>query len=132
MTPQHLRYFIAIAEMGSLREAAEERLYTSQPLLSRQIRDQEYEVGVTLLSRGARGVELTTSGRPFLDHARLALAQVDAAGETARRLRGSPRWVHRDLPCVARRQPRCGHSVPRAGPSYRRVHPTEVIEKGAL
>jgi LysR family transcriptional regulator, hca operon transcriptional activator len=85
MELRHLRYFIAVAETGSLTEAAERRLHTSQPSLSRQIRDLEYEVGVELLSRGARGVELTASGRVFLDHARLALAQVDAAGEMARR-----------------------------------------------
>jgi LysR family hca operon transcriptional activator len=85
MELRHLRYFIAVAETGSLTEAAERRLHTSQPSLSRQIRDLEYEVGVELLSRGARGVELTASGRAFLDHARLALAQVDAAGEAARR-----------------------------------------------
>ena len=85
MELRHLRYFIAVAETGSLTEAAKQRLHTSQPSLSRQIRDLEYEVGVDLLSRGARGVELTASGRAFLDHARLALAQVDAAAETARR-----------------------------------------------
>src|ERR1700704_4289550 len=85
MELRHLRYFIAVAETGSLTEAAERRLHTSQPSLSRQIRDLEVEVGVELLSRGAQGVELTASGRAFLDHARLALAQVDAAGETARR-----------------------------------------------
>jgi LysR family hca operon transcriptional activator len=85
MELRHLRYFIAVAETGSLTEAAKQRLHTSQPSLSRQIRDLEYEVGVALLSRGARGVELTASGRAFLDHARLALAQVDAAAETARR-----------------------------------------------
>ena len=43
------------------------------------------EVGVKLLERGARGIELTAAGRIFLDHARLALLQVDAAGEAARR-----------------------------------------------
>src|SRR6202166_2773 len=85
MELRHLRYFMAVAETGSLTAAAERRLHTSQPSLSRQIRDLEYEVGVELLSRGARGVELTASGRAFLDHARLALAQVDAAGEAARR-----------------------------------------------
>src|SRR6202790_553699 len=85
MELRHLRYFIAVAETGSLTEAAERRLHTSQPSLSRQIRDLEYEVGVELLSRGARGVELTASGRAFLDHARLALAQVDAAGEASLR-----------------------------------------------
>jgi LysR family hca operon transcriptional activator len=85
MELRHLRYFIAVAETGSLTEAAERRLHTAQPSLSRQIRDLEYQVGVDLLSRSARGVELTAAGRAFLDHARLALAQVDAAGEAARR-----------------------------------------------
>jgi LysR family hca operon transcriptional activator len=82
---RHLRYFIAVAETGSLTEAAEQRLYTSQPSLSRQIRDLESHVGVQLFSRSVRGVELTLAGKAFLDHARLALLQVDAAVETARR-----------------------------------------------
>jgi LysR family hca operon transcriptional activator len=80
-----LRYFIAVAETGSLTVAAERRLFTSQPSLSRQIRDLEEEVGADLFSRSARGVELTAAGKAFLDHARLALSQVDAAGEAARR-----------------------------------------------
>src|ERR1700678_4025654 len=85
MELRHLRYFIAVAEAGSLTEAAQRRLYTSQPSLSRQIRDLEDEVGVELLSRGVRGVELTAAGKAFLDHARLALMQVDATVEAARR-----------------------------------------------
>src|ERR1700680_1569764 len=85
MELRHLRYFIAVAEMGSLTEAAELRLHTSQPSLSRQIRDLEYHVGAELLSRSGHGVELTAAGKAFLDHARLALAQVDAAVEAARR-----------------------------------------------
>lgn len=85
MELRHLRYFIAVAEMGSLTEAAERRLHTSQPSLSRQIRDLEDQVGVELLSRSVHGVELTAAGKAFLDHARLALMQVDAAVETARR-----------------------------------------------
>jgi LysR family hca operon transcriptional activator len=80
-----LRYFIAVAEEGSLTLAAERRLHTAQPSLSRQIRDLEREVGVQLIVRGARGVELTAAGRVFLDHARLALLQVETAGEAARR-----------------------------------------------
>jgi LysR family hca operon transcriptional activator len=74
-----------VAEEGSLTTAARTRLHTAQPSLSRQIRDLEYEVGTALLSRSARGVELTPAGRAFLDHARLALAQVEAAGVAARR-----------------------------------------------
>src|SRR3989454_3580218 len=85
MELRHLRYFVAVAEEGSLTVAAERRLHTAKPSLSRQIRDLEYEVGAQLIIRSARGIELTAAGRVFLDHARLALAQVDAAGEAARR-----------------------------------------------
>lgn len=85
MELRHLRYFVAVAEEGSLTVAAERRLHTAQPSLSRQIRDLELEVGADLLTRSARGVALTAAGRVFLDHARLALAQVEAAKEAARR-----------------------------------------------
>ena len=85
MELRHLRYFIAAAEMGSLTEAAKRRLYTSQPSLSRQIRDLEQQVGVELLSRSVHGVEPTAAGKAFLDHARLALMHADAAVDTARR-----------------------------------------------
>jgi LysR family hca operon transcriptional activator len=85
MELRHLRYFVAVAEEGSLTVAAEKRLHTAQPSLSRQIRDLEYEVGVPLLTRSVQGVELTAAGRVFLDHARLALAQVEATVEAARR-----------------------------------------------
>ena len=85
MELRHLRYFIAVAETGSLTEAAELRLHTAQPSLSRQIRDLEHEVGAELLSRSVHGVELTAAGQAFLDHARLALMHADAAVETARR-----------------------------------------------
>src|ERR1700681_1711767 len=84
MELRHLRYFIAVAEMGSVTEAAERRLHTSQPSLSRQIRDLEHQVGGELLSRSVHRVELTAAGKAFLDHARLALMHVDAAVETAR------------------------------------------------
>jgi LysR family hca operon transcriptional activator len=85
MELRHLRYFVAVAEEGSLTVAAARRLHTAQPSLSRQMRDLEYEVGAQLMVRSARGIALTAAGRVFLDHARLALAQVEAAGEAARR-----------------------------------------------
>lgn len=85
MELRHLRYLIAVAETGSLTEAAAHRLHTSQPSLSRQIRDLEDQVGVVLLNRSARGVSLTDAGKAFIDHARLALHQVEAAVEAARR-----------------------------------------------
>ena len=85
MELRHLRYFIAVAEEGSLTLAAEKRLHTAQPSLSRQIRDLEYEVGVELMSRSVHGIELTAAGKAFLDHARLALTQAEAATAAARR-----------------------------------------------
>jgi LysR family transcriptional regulator, hca operon transcriptional activator len=85
MELRHLRYFVAVAEEGSLTQAADRRLHTAQPSLSRQIRDLEREVGAQLFTRDVRGVGLTAAGKAFLDHARLALSQVEAAGEAARR-----------------------------------------------
>ena len=85
MELRHLRYFIAVAEEGSFTVAAQKRLFTAQPSLSRQMQDLEAEVGTLLLKRVARGVELTAAGRAFLEHARSALIQVDAAVEAAQR-----------------------------------------------
>ena len=95
MELRHLRYFVAVAEAGSLTVAAEQKLRTSQPSLSRQIRNLEDEVGAQLLRRNARGIELTPAGRVFLDHARVVLSQVEAAGEAARRV------AHPAKPCFA-------------------------------
>ncbi len=85
MELRHLRYFVAIAEEGSFSIAAERRLHTAQPSLSRQIRDLEYEVGAQLFVRSARGAELTDAGRVFLDHARLVLSQVEVGIQAARK-----------------------------------------------
>jgi LysR family hca operon transcriptional activator len=85
MELRHLRYFIAVAEAGSMKLAAESRLHTAQPSLSRQMRDLEGEVGVALFARSVRGAELTAAGRAILDHARLSLTQAEAAVEAARR-----------------------------------------------
>ena len=85
MELRHLRYFVAVADAGSLTVAAEQKLHTSQPSLSRQIRDLEQEVGVQLLNRSAHGIELTSAGKAFLDHARTALLQAEAAKQAALR-----------------------------------------------
>src|SRR6202048_505600 len=95
MELRHLRYFVAVAEAGSLTVAAERILHPSQPSLSRQIRDLEQEVGAKLLTRTARGIELTPAGRAFLDHARLVLSPVEAADAAARR------GAHPAKPCFA-------------------------------
>jgi len=86
MELRHLKYFVAVAEEGSLTLAAEKRLFTAQPSLSRQLRDLEDEVGAPLFIRRARGIELTPAGRAFLDHARLSLSQAAEAIAAARRI----------------------------------------------
>ena len=86
MELRHFRYFVAVADAGSLTVAAARKLHTSQPSLSRQIRDLEDEVGAQLFTRSAHGIELTAAGRAFLDHARLVLSHAEAAFGAARRV----------------------------------------------
>ncbi|WP_281916060.1 LysR family transcriptional regulator [Caldimonas thermodepolymerans] len=82
---RHLRYFLAIAERGSVREAAE-AVHISQPALSRQLQDLEDELGATLFTRSARGVSLTPIGEAFLVHARQILATAQASKDQVRRM----------------------------------------------
>ena len=82
MELRHLRYFVAVVDEGSVTLAAT-RLHTSQPSLSRQIKELEGEVGVRLLTRSVRGVTLTPAGQAFLEHARLSLSQATAAVNAA-------------------------------------------------
>lgn len=91
MELRHLRYFVAVAEEGSLTVAAERRLHTAQPSLSRQLRDLEQEVGATLFIRSARGVALTPAGQAFLEHARRALQAAADAVAAARRAARPPK-----------------------------------------
>jgi LysR family hca operon transcriptional activator len=85
MDLRHLRFFIAVAEEGSLTVAAEKRLHTAQPSLSRQMRDLEAELGCDLMIRSVKGIELTKAGKVFLDHARVVLNQAEMAIAAARR-----------------------------------------------
>lgn len=78
MELRHLRYFVAVAERLNFRKAAED-LHVSQPALSTQIKDLEYETGVKLLERDTGGVRLTDAGAVLLDEARRLLAQAAAA-----------------------------------------------------
>ena len=76
MELRHLRYFVAVAEEKSFNKAAE-RLYISQPPLSRQIKQLEEEVGVMLIDRDNRPLKLTEAGEFFYDHAVQILAKSD-------------------------------------------------------
>jgi DNA-binding transcriptional LysR family regulator len=81
---RRLRYFVAVAEELHFGRAAE-RLYLAQPVLSRHVQKLETELGVQLLLRTSRQVELTPAGERLLEEARQLLAASDAA---SRRMRG--------------------------------------------
>jgi DNA-binding transcriptional LysR family regulator len=98
MDLRHLRYFVAVAEERHFGRAAE-RLHMAQPPLSQQIRQLESELGVELLRRTTRRVELTEAGRAYLDRARAILAEVDAAAHLARRV-ASGSVGHLTIGCV--------------------------------
>ena len=75
MELRHLRYFVTVAEELNFSKAAL-KLYTAQPSLSQQIKDLEEYVGVQLLNRTKRKVELTEEGAAFLEQARLTLMPI--------------------------------------------------------
>ena len=83
MELRHLKYFVAVAEEQNVTRAAA-RLHVSQPPLSRQIRDLEEELGVTLFERRAKSVRLTEAGKVFLDEARAVLSRANDAVATVR------------------------------------------------
>ena len=79
---QLLETFCAVAEVGSLTKAAE-RLHTTQPAITRQMRALERELGATLLTRTPQGVALTAAGKAVLAHAKDAIGAVRAARQAA-------------------------------------------------
>jgi DNA-binding transcriptional LysR family regulator len=84
---RQLRYFVAIAEEGSLTRAAR-RLYVAQPSISQQIKALEAELGGALLERIPTGVRLTAAGKAFLVEARAALHHADRAASSTRSVLG--------------------------------------------
>ncbi|WP_321917519.1 LysR family transcriptional regulator [Paraburkholderia sp. J11-2] len=85
MELRHLRYFIAVAELRSVRSASEQ-LHVTQPAISRQIQDLEQAIGAALFERTPRGLLLTAAGEAYLSEAREILARVDAANRLARQI----------------------------------------------
>ncbi len=89
MNLRDLRYFVAVAESGSIL-AASEKLHVAQPSLSVRIRTLEADLGVSLFDRRPRGVVLTSEGEELLVHARLILQSAEAAQEAIRHHAQSP------------------------------------------
>jgi LysR family nitrogen assimilation transcriptional regulator len=87
---KQLKYFIAIAEEGSL-SAASARLHVAQPSLSQHVINVEQELGVTLIERSPRGIVLTDSGQVLLKHAREICSSVDVCRESVRQSGGIPK-----------------------------------------
>lgn len=85
MELRHLRYFQAVAEEKHFGRAAA-KLHMAQPPLSQQIKQLEDELGVTLLSRTTRRVDLTPAGEAYFARVRAILQSVDAAGDEAKRI----------------------------------------------
>src|SRR4051812_36169080 len=91
MTPELrlLRYFVAVAEERNFTRAAE-RLHMAQPPLSVAIRQLEQQLGVQLLDRSSRQVELTPAGALLLERGTWLLAEADAAFAAVQELERAP------------------------------------------
>lgn len=114
-----LRYFAAVAEHRHFGRAAEQ-LFIAQPVLSRQVRALEQELGCSLLVRTTRSVQLTPAGEQLLEEARAIFATVDAG---VRRVLETDRGVARLVVGFAP-----GLHVADALRAYAEVHPDVEIE----
>ncbi|TWE10266.1 LysR family transcriptional regulator [Rudaeicoccus suwonensis] len=95
-----LRYFLAIVDGGTFSRAAE-TLHIAQPVLSRQLRSLEKELGAILFERSSRGTELTAAGTALVDDARGLLASSVAFQRRARvHGRGEARFTIAFMPGV--------------------------------
>lgn len=90
MDLRSVRYFVQIADLGSITRAAE-HLGIAQPALSRHLRSLEEELGTELLVRLPRGVRLTGAGRQFVDHCRRIMRDFDRARDELRATTDTPR-----------------------------------------
>lgn len=84
MDLRSIKYFVQIAELGSITRAAG-HLGIAQPALSRHVHGLEEELGTQLLMRLPRGVRLTVAGRQFLDHCRRIMRELDRARDELRK-----------------------------------------------
>jgi LysR family transcriptional regulator, cyn operon transcriptional activator len=94
MLLRHARYLLAVADQGSFTRAAAE-LHVSQPALSQQVRQLEEMLGAQLLDRSGRVVRPTDAGRVYIDHARRAVREFEAARRAIHDVEGLERGALR-------------------------------------
>ena len=87
MELRQLEYFVAVAEEANFTRAAE-RVHISQSGISAQIRQLERDLGAELIDRSGRTASLTTAGAAALEHARGALASVEAVRQAVDDVKG--------------------------------------------
>jgi DNA-binding transcriptional LysR family regulator len=87
---RHLRYLAAVADAGTITQAAE-RMFIAQPTLSQQIRRLEEMVGTPLLDRRRDGVRLTSAGTVLLEESRAALSLIEHGVRRSRQVAGLDR-----------------------------------------
>lgn len=124
MELRHLRYFIAVAEDGSVTRAAR-RLNMEQPPLSQQIRKLETELGVRLFDRVAKRVVLNAAGRQFLEDARHTL---DAAAAAIERVRRFDRGEQGHIACGFTSSASLHHLAPKLIRAFRHAYPLATFE----
>ena len=123
MKLSHLRDVLAVAEHGSMR-AAGRRLGTTQPAITRSIREIEQELGVSLFERHAKGVRLTDMGRAFVRRAEAVQSEVRRAHEEIEQLKGSTTGEV----SVALSTATIMSMMPRAMAAFRKRYPDAVLK----
>ena len=72
----HMKYAVEVARLGSISKASE-TLNMAQPNISRAIKDLEFDLGITIFDRSAKGMVLTPEGKQFVDSAQNILNQLN-------------------------------------------------------
>jgi DNA-binding transcriptional LysR family regulator len=119
-----LRYFVAVAEDLHFTHAAE-RLFISQPALSKQIRMLERQLGAPLFDRSREGVRLTPVGEALLPHARLVLAAWDRGWAEAERAKSKQRAT---LVAGMSTSPGRGGLLPAIRSRFTVLHPDATVQ----
>ena len=125
MELRQLRYFVAVAETGNISRAAQ-KIFLTQPALSRQIKALEEEIGQCLLERQAHSIRLTPAGEAMLREAREVLQHAEQAVERVRASAAGRRLRIGYAPSLA-----SGLLAP-AVASFTQVHPGTRVELSDL